>query len=141
MKDTQQLNQKQRQAFEDTIREALRKAERALSDKTAEARAGALQKSLERLGLQELVSRISELRSELDQSTERLEKAGFEMRRGEIDIAYDAPESVTATFDALVDAQVGSEKQKVERLSEAVRNLWQIGTLSEAKQLVATFVQ
>lgn len=141
MQQTQQLNQKQREEFKDTLRGVYRKATQVLSEKSAEAHQTALQKLLEHQKAAELATTYKTLYAKLEETETLLELKGFEVRRDVVSLAYDAPDDVKTMYEAFVNEQVGSERKKVEELSEAVSNSWSIASLSEAKQLLASFAQ
>jgi hypothetical protein len=142
MQKTQVLNQKQREEFKDTLREVYRKAERALSEKSTEAHRTALQKLLEHQGAVELATTYKTLKAKLDETEKQLGLKGFDIRHDDVELdSYGASDEVKAIYETFVAEQIGPEKQRVEELSEAVRSSWSIATLSEAKELLASFTQ
>lgn len=141
MKETQQLNQKQREEFKEALRDIYRKASRVLSEKTTEAQQFAFQKVLAQQKAVDLAKTYKRLKVKLDETEKLLELKGFEVWHDDVRLDSRAPDSVTAMFEAFVAEQIGAEKKKVEELSEAVSNSWSIATLSEAKALLASFTQ
>jgi hypothetical protein len=91
MPNTLQLNQGQRQAFEKTLYESLRKAEREHEKKDDEARAIALQKIIEQTGGAELAKQANEYTLKLEETKLALEALGFRIRNSQLELDYDGP--------------------------------------------------
>src|ERR1700730_15831162 len=82
------FNQTQRTAFENTLREQLREAQRTLGVKTEEARTTVLQKLLQGHEAVPLVNQIKACREEIETSEDELKDKGFELgHRDEVRIA------------------------------------------------------
>jgi len=141
MANSNTLNQTQREEFKAKLRDLLRKAEQRVSEKSAEAHQMALQKLLDAQGATELAANFKTLSQEVRDVESQLENRGFETRGDEVRLSYSADDVLRKTYDEFVDEQIGSEKEPVQKLSEAIGNVWSIGTLAEAKQLVDSFAQ
>src|SRR5689334_21558462 len=100
------LNQTQRKAFEDTLRENRREARNTLGTKRNEARATALQQLIEKHEAQPIVDQINACKAEIETSENELKEKGFELRYdGEIRISSDAT-ALDEEFEAAVDHAV-----------------------------------
>jgi hypothetical protein len=136
---TSQFNQTQRTAFENTLREKLREAQRALDVSKTEAEENALVRALEERGASELVETIRSHRANLESAEKELNSKGFELRHdGAVRISYDAPSDLDDAYEAFIAEATIDEKSKVEAISEALQNSWQIASVEEAKELVAS---
>jgi uncharacterized membrane protein len=142
MKETQQLNQKQREEFKEALRTIYRKASEVLSEKSTEAHEIALQKVLAHQKAVDLAASYKDLKAKLEKTEKLLEQKGFEIGYGDV-VRLDshAPDSLKAMYEAFVSEQVGPERQRVDELNKAVSNSWSIATLAEAKELLASFAQ
>ena len=140
MANTSQLSQSQRQAFEKTLYESLRNAEREHGKKDDEARAIALQKLIEEKGAAVLAKQLNEYQLKVDDTRSALEALGFSVTRsGELELDYDAPEELKDVFRKTVDELSAPQRAKVEAVTAAIQKAWTISTLDEAKQVVAAF--
>jgi len=130
------LNQAQRTAFENTLREKLREANRALDAKQNEARATVLQKLLEEHEAAAFVNQIKACRDEIETSEKELKDKGFVLRYDdEVHIADDS--ALEESYESAVAAILKVEQSKVDALKEALTNSWQVGNLDQAKAMVA----
>jgi uncharacterized membrane protein len=137
--NTQQLNQKQREGFEKTLRESLYQAKRDLEQATDKARDIAIQKLVALKGADELATQIIGLNNKLTAMTESLEQLGFEVRDKDLALAYRAPDEVREAYEKLISELTSDARSKVEELSEAIQASWAISTLPEAKKLIESF--
>jgi hypothetical protein len=139
MANTSQLNQAQRQAFEKTLYESLRKAEREHERKDEEARAIALQKLIEEKDAVELAKQFNEYELKRDEARSALEALGFIVRGSGIELDYDAPQELKEALRKTVDELTSAERAKVEAITAAIQKAWTVSTLDEAKDVVAAF--
>jgi len=139
MSTTPQLNQGQRQAFEKTLYESLRKAERDHERKEAEARTTALLKLAEEKGATELAKQVMQLEAQLEDSNSGLESLGFRIRNSQIELGYDVPDELKQAYEKLVNEQTANERSKVEAITAAITRAWQVSSLDEAKKVVQAF--
>jgi hypothetical protein len=139
MRNTQQLNQKQREALENKLRSALHKAEQTLRQKEKSAEATVLGTLIEEARLKELSDSLAVLQFELDDAISLIESKGFAVCDGVVlGISHDAPDVLRNLFRERVRAQVIPETERVQELTKACQDTWSIATLSEAKQLLET---
>ena len=133
-----QLNQKQRDAFEKTLRDKLSEAQRALREREREAETVALEAIIKQGGAAELAANAIILSKQVSEVESELEELGFELdvRDGEVQLAYRAPAELKESYQELVNAQLVPEKQRIEAIEKMLRDAWSIGTLAEAKELV-----
>ena len=134
-----QMNQKQREAFQEVLRQKFQDAKRILSNKTGEAQNVAFDITLQRFGGTELLKEALELQKKLDAVEQKLAIIGVELREGSGRIGYTAPEDVEVFYHRTVAEQVAPEQKKVEVLDKAIHDAWSIATLPEAKKLVESF--
>lgn len=140
MQTTQmQMTVKQREGFEQRLREVLTEAKRALSDKTDEAHEAALQKIIEKRGATQLVADLQRLTRELEEANDALELLGFEMQRGEVQIAYGASDEFKKSYEEAVNQQIVPETEKVNAIYKALGNLRAVTTVPEAKKTLEAF--
>jgi hypothetical protein len=139
MPNTSTLNQGQRQAFEKTLYESLRKAEREHEKKDDEARAIALQKIIEQTGGAELAKQANEYTLKLEETKLALEALGFRIRNSQLELDYDAPQELKDAFQKTVDELTAPERAKVEAITAAINKAWTVATLDEAKKVVTAF--
>jgi hypothetical protein len=139
MPNTSQLNQGQRQAFEKTLHESLRAAQRHHSTKEAEARPIAIQKVLESQEATAIAESVKQLTAQLESAEKQLSEKGFELRDDELRISYDAPTEIEEKYDAIVNELTASERAKVEAITAAIQKAWTVATLDEAKKVVTSF--
>lgn len=130
------FNQTQRTAFENTLREKLREAQRTLDQKTTEARATTLQKLLEDREATALIDQIKACRDEIETSEKDLNEKGFILGyRDEVRIADDS--DLEHQYETMVNQLVRVEQSKVNALKDALTSSWQIGNVEQAKAMVA----
>ena len=139
MSTTSTLNQGQRQAFEKTLYESLRRAEREHEQKDTEARAIALQKLIEEKGAAALAKQANEYALKLEETNSALEALGFRIRNSQLDLDYDAPQELKDAFQKTVDELTAPERAKVEAITAAITKAWTVATLEEAKKVVTAF--
>jgi hypothetical protein len=139
MEKTQQLNQKQRGAFENTLREAKNDARRALERAEQEAHAIALNTLVALYGVAEVAAEAMNTEAKLDELTKRLEEKGFELRGSQLRLTYDCPDAVREAYDKQIADLTVAEREKLASIENALRDSWQIATIAEAKELVAGF--
>ena len=140
MQTTQmQMTVKQREGFEQRLREVLQEAKRALSDKTDGAREAALQTILEKRGATQLVADIRRLNHELEEANDALKLLGFEMDGDDCQVAYRAGDELKKSYEEAVTQQIIPETEKVNAIYKALGNLWTVTTIPEAKQTIEAF--
>jgi hypothetical protein len=139
MPNTSQLNQSQRQAFEKTLHESLRAAQRDHSSKEAEARPIALQKLLESQEAVGIVATVRQLTTDLEAAEKMLAEKGFEVRNGDVRVHYDAPSDIEEQYDAIINELTTTERARVEAITDAIQKAWTVATLDEAKEVVTAF--
>src|SRR6266849_664783 len=130
------LNQAQRTAFENTLREKLREVQRTLAKKETEARTTILQKLLKDRDADTFVNQIKACRDEIETTEKELNEKGFILGyRDEVRIADDS--DLERQYEVMVGQLTKVEQSKVDALKEALTNSWQVGNLDQAKAMVA----
>lgn len=135
------LNQTQREEFKQSLRTLLEKARNVLSEKSAEAHRSALDKTVESCGLAEVIDRYVQMTAAVEILDNTITEKGFRISHdGTVDIDRSNDET-RGIYNAFLNGQVGTEAERVKQIEEAMRSAWSVESLSEAKQVIASFAQ
>jgi hypothetical protein len=139
MNKTPTLTQKQRDAFEKTLQQALREAQTAYSKKRDEGHDIAIQTLAKEHGCESLVAEVNALTENLATATAALEEKGFELSGSTLRLKWNPPEALDQAYEDFIAIYTQAERDRRDEIQEALNCAWTISSLTEAKALIDTF--